>query len=119
MPQVNVTVNGRDYAIACDEGEQGHLKELAGHVDAKVRELAGSIGQVGDLKLMVMAAVLITDELLDARARLEGHAKKVGEMSEAHAELSGRAGQSEDHAARALEDVAARLESIVERIRAA
>ena len=34
MPQVNVTVNGRDYAIACDEGEQDHLKELASHVDA-------------------------------------------------------------------------------------
>jgi cell division protein ZapA len=119
MPQVNVTVNGRDYAIACDEGEQDHLKELASHVDAKVRELAGSIGQIGDQKLMLMAAVLITDELLEARGRLEGHAKKVGELSEAHADLSGRAGQSEEHAARALEDVASRIESIVDRIKAA
>jgi len=119
MPLVNVTVNGRDYAIACDEGEEGHLKELAGHVDTKVRELAGSIGQVGDQKLMLMAAVLITDELLEARARLEGHAKKVGELSEAHAELTGSAGQSEDRAARTLEDAAARIENIVEKLRAA
>lgn len=119
MPLVNVMVNARAYTIACDEGEEEHLKELAGHVDAKVRELTGTVGQVGDQKLMLMAAVLITDELLEARARLEGHAKKVGELSEAHAELSGRAGQSEDRAARTLEDAAKRIESIVDRIRAA
>src|SRR5437868_5445956 len=115
MPLVNVVVNNRTYTIACDDGEQEHLKELAGHVDAKVRELAGSVGQVGDQKLMLMAAVLITDELLEARARLEGQAKKVGELSESHAELSGRAGQSEGHAARALEDAAARIENIIEK----
>ena len=66
-----------------------------------------------------MAAVLITDELLEARARLEGHAKKVGELSEAHAELSGRTGQSEERAARTLEDAAKRIESIVDRVKAA
>ena len=119
MPLVNVMVNNRTYTIACDEGEQEHLKELAGHVDAKVRELAGSVGQVGDQKLMLMAAVLITDELLEARARLEGQAKKVGELSESHAELTGQAGKSEERAARTLEDAAARIESIVDRIKAA
>ena len=116
MPLVNVMVNGRTYTIACDEGEQEHLKELAGHVDAKVRELTGTVGQVGDQKLMLMAAVLITDELLEARARLEGQAKKVGELSEAHAELTGK---SEDRAARTLEDAAKRIESIVDRIKVA
>jgi len=119
MPLVNVMVNGRTYTIACDEGEQEHLKELAGHVDAKVRELTGTVGQVGDQKLMLMAAVLITDELLEARARLEGQAKKVGELSEAHAELTGHAGMSEDRAARTLEDAAKRIESIVDRIKVA
>jgi len=112
-------VNGRTYTIACDEGEQEHLKELAGHVDAKVRELTGTVGQVGDQKLMLMAAVLITDELLEARARLEGHAKKVAELSDAHAELSGRAGQSEEQVALTLEDAAKRIESIVDKIKAA
>jgi cell division protein ZapA len=119
MPLVNVVVNSRTYAIACDEGEEEHLKELAGHVDAKVRELAGTVGQVGDQKLMLMAAVLITDELLETRARLEGHTKKVGELSEAQAELSGQAGKSEERAARTLEDAAKRIESIVDRIKAA
>jgi len=60
MPLVNVMVNSRAYTIACDTGEEEHLKELAAHVDAKVRELTGSIGQVGDQKLMLMAAVTFT-----------------------------------------------------------
>ena len=62
MPLVNVMVNGRAYTIACDEGEEDHLRELAAHVDAKVREVLGSVGQVGDTRLLLMAALLIADE---------------------------------------------------------
>ena len=62
MPLVNVMVNQRAYTIACDEGEEEHLKELAEHVDGKVRELLGSVGQVGDARLLLMAALLVTDD---------------------------------------------------------
>jgi cell division protein ZapA len=119
MPLVNVMVNDRAYTIACDDGEEEHLKELAAHVDAKVSELLGSVGQVGDQKLMLMAALLVTDELFESRAKLDGHAKKVGELSTAQTELSGRASQSEQIAADALESAAKRLESIVEKLKAA
>src|ERR1700739_1500493 len=53
MPLVNVMGNSRSYTIACDEGEEPHLKELAAHVDAKVKELIGTAGQVGDQKLLL------------------------------------------------------------------
>jgi cell division protein ZapA len=119
MPLVNVMVNSRAYTIACDEGEEPHLKDLALHVDAKVKELAGTVGQVGDQKLLLMAAVLITDELFDARARLEGHAKKVGELATAHAEVDARVGKSEAIATAQLEAAAARLEAIMEKLEAA
>jgi cell division protein ZapA len=119
MPLVNVMVNSRAYTIACDEGEEDHLKELAQHVDAKVKELLGSVGQVGDQKLLLMAAVLITDELFEARARLDGHAQKVGELAHAHAELDARASGAEHKAAAALEEAAARLERIVDKLHAA
>src|SRR3954447_13199041 len=62
MPLVNVMVNGRAYTIACDEGEEEHLKELAAHVDAKAREVLGSVGQVGDTRMLLMTALLIADE---------------------------------------------------------
>lgn len=119
MPLVNVMVNSRAYTIACDEGEQEHLKELAAHVDAKMSELLGSVGQVGDQKLLLMAAVLITDELFEVRGKLDGHAKKVGELSTAQAEFDARASQSEQIATDALESAAKRLESIVEKLKAA
>ena len=55
-------VNSRAYTIACDDGEEEHLKELAAHVDAKAREVLGSVGQVGDARMLLMAALLIADE---------------------------------------------------------
>ena len=52
-------VNGRAYTIACDDGEEDHLRELAAHVDAKVREVMETVGQVGDQRLLLMAALLL------------------------------------------------------------
>jgi cell division protein ZapA len=119
MPLVNVMVNSRAYTIACDEGEEAHLKELAGYVDSKVRELSSTVGQVGDQKLVLMAAVLITDELLEARSRLDAHAKRAGELSQAQAALDARSEESEQTAAAALEDAALRLEQMVAKLKAA
>ena len=77
MPLVNVMVNGRAYTIACDEGEEEHLRALAGHVDGKVRELLETVGQVGDARLLLMAALLIADEYFEANARLEARARQI------------------------------------------
>jgi cell division protein ZapA len=112
-------VNSRAFTIACDDGEEEHLKELAAHVDTKMRELIGSVGQVGDQKLMLMAALLVTDELFEARGKVDNHAKKAGELATAQAELHGRTSKSEQIAATALDDAAKRLESIVEKLKAA
>ena len=70
MPLVNVMVNSRAYTIACDDGEEEHLKALAAHVDAKAREVLGSVGQVGDARMLLMAALLIADEHHDLAGRL-------------------------------------------------
>lgn len=118
MPLVNVMVNGRAYTIACDDGEEEHLKELAAHVDSKVRELLSSVGQVGDQRLLLMAAVLITDELFDARARLEAHAKKAEELAGAHDEMNEKLGRSEESAGSALEDAAKRIEALAGKLAA-
>lgn len=114
MPLVNVMVSNRAYTIACDEGEQEHLKELAAHVDSKVNELLSSVGQVGDQKLMLMAAVLITDELFEARGKLVGHAKKVGDLSTAQAELDTRIVAAEMRASDAIKSAEARAARAVE-----
>src|SRR5205085_2476631 len=63
MPLVNVLVNGRAYTVACDEGEEDHLRELGQYLDKRVRELSATVGQVADSRLMLMAGLVIADEL--------------------------------------------------------
>jgi cell division protein ZapA len=72
MGQVTVTVNGRTYRLQCGAGEEQRLIELATYVGARVDGLAAEFGQVGDERLLLMAALLVADELLDARERLAG-----------------------------------------------
>lgn len=69
MGQVAVTVNGRTYRLKCGDGEEARLLELAGYLTARVEAVAKEFGQVGDDRLLLMAALLITDELFDVRAR--------------------------------------------------
>jgi cell division protein ZapA len=114
MPLVNVMVNARAYTIACDDGEQEHLKELAAHVDAKVRELIGSVGQVGDQKLMLMAALLVTDEFFEVRGRIEGHAKASKELASAKTDFDTRIADAEKRAAGAVKDAETRTARAVE-----
>ena len=71
MPQVDVHVNGRRYQIACDEGQEEHLTQLAEYVDKRVQELVGAVGQVGDARLLVMTSLLVADELSEAYSTLE------------------------------------------------
>jgi cell division protein ZapA len=71
MAQIRVEINGRSYEIACDDGEEEHVAELGRYVSRKVGELSAQLGQIGDARLLVMAALLITDELSEAYGALE------------------------------------------------
>jgi len=70
MGQVTVTLNGRSYRLSCGEGEEKRLLALADHVRGKLNMLVKQFGQAGDDRLLLMAALIIADELWDARARL-------------------------------------------------
>jgi len=116
MPLVNVMVNSRAYTIACDEGEESHLRELAVHVDAKVRELLSSVGQVGETRLLLMAALLIADEHHDAAQKLHLRTTEFGALSTAHDTVSSRLAQSESNASDAFEAATRRIEDIAARL---
>lgn len=72
MGQVQVTINGRSYRLDCADGQEHRLKELAGYVSEKVEHLVHNFGQVGDVRLLMMAALMAADELFDLR---EAHAQ--------------------------------------------
>jgi cell division protein ZapA len=108
LAQVSVTINGRKYQIACEDGQEAHLVRLASYVDSRIGELVASVGQVGDAQLLVMAGLLIADELADAYAETE--ALKSGGMStSARAEMEDALGAVIDRLAGRIENVAARL----------
>jgi cell division protein ZapA len=65
MGSVQVTVNGRAYSVACDEGQEAHVARLGSYLEQKVLQLVKAVGQVGDARLLVMASLMITDELVD------------------------------------------------------
>ena len=71
MAQVTVTINDRDYEIACDDGQEDHLIKLSQFVDKRLRELTDVIGQVGDARLLVMASLLLADELSEVYTELD------------------------------------------------
>jgi cell division protein ZapA len=66
MASVTVKVNGRPYPIICDDGEEDHLTYLSEYVDKKVKELSGMAGSANEAQLLLMASLLIADDLSQA-----------------------------------------------------
>ena len=115
MAVVDVTVNGRTYQIACDDGEEKHLADLARYFDGHVSEVSSSVGQVGEARLILMAGLLVADELSNSRGRIEGlessAAKAAAEDKRAVEELASNLSSAMNALAARIEALAARLES--------
>jgi len=71
MGQVNVTLNGRSYRLECSEGEEAHLVELAEYLGSHVDEMRRKFGQVGDDRLILMASLVVADELWELRREID------------------------------------------------
>jgi cell division protein ZapA len=81
MRQVAITLNGRVFRLGCGEGEEARLKELSDYLAAKIEALRSGNAPVGDERLLVMAAILVTDELFEARERISEGAEAAGRRS--------------------------------------
>jgi len=107
--QVTVVINGRQFRMACEEGQEAHLKRLAQDLDQRIERLRGSFGEIGDVRLTVMAAITVADELADFAGRLK-HVE--GELTA----LQDVRVASADHAKATQAAVAAALNAAAERI---
>lgn len=116
MPLVNVTVNDRAYTIACDEGDEDHLRELAAHVDSKVKELTETVGQAGEQRLLLMAALVIADSQFESLALLDKRAKEIADLAECKEKLTQHLAELEEHATAALDAAAKHLDDIAVRV---
>ena len=77
MSQVSVTIDGRKYRLACNEGEEARLESLAGTIDEKIGEMRKTFGEIGDQRLVIMAALTLADSLTEARDEAAAAAQAV------------------------------------------
>lgn len=113
MAQVTVLVNGRNYTLACEDGEEEHLSALAAFIDSRVAELGRSVGQVGDARLMLMASLVIADELAVVNERVEELDHEIEHLKE---KLQETAAAKDEALAEVLETATRRIEDIAARL---
>lgn len=116
MPEVNVEIDGKKYRMACEEGQEQHLLELAERFNRTVLGLKGSFGEIGDNRLVVMAGIAVLDELAEAENRIEALKQDIADLTTAGRELTLEAEELEHKFARRLAEAARKVEAIAQAI---
>lgn len=112
MGQVVVEVNDRPYTMNCSDGEEEHLMELAQLLDSEVSTIKRSVGQVGDIRLLMMAGLVIADKLSEALRKIEGLQDEVQGLKSARNGMMKEGAEHEDVVAGRIEAAAKRLEAL-------
>ncbi len=110
MPQVVVTIAGRTYRMNCDEGEEAHIESLARSVDAKIADLRDAFGEIGDQRIVVMAALTLADELFSAKKKLRDRDESLEQADERLQQENLRRRQEVLEAADAMNEAAEQIE---------
>jgi cell division protein ZapA len=112
MSHVSVTIHGRQYRMACEDGQEDHLMRLAKDLDQRIEQLKGSFGAIGDMRLIVMAALTLGDELSEAAKRLRRLEEELSALQDARVSSSERAQAMQIAVANALNSASERIESV-------
>ena len=112
MAQVSVTIGGRVYRMACDDGQEDHLMRLARDLDQKFAQLREAFGEIGDTRLAVMAAITVADELSESRRRIRALEQEVEGLQETRLAAADRIEATERAGAQTLEKAAERIERL-------
>ena len=116
MPEVNVEIDGKKFRMACEEGQEQHLMELAERFNRTVLQLKGSFGEIGDNRLVVMAGIAVLDELAEAEDRIEVLKQDIADLTTAGRELTIESEELEQSFARRLSEAARKVEAIAQAI---
>jgi len=114
MNHVNVTINGRQYRMACEEGQEVRLLRLAENLEARIESLRGKFGEIGDARLTVMAALTVCDELLDANNRIRSLEEEIVALRGVRLVAADRAKVTQGAVSNALNAASERIEKITQ-----
>ena len=118
MTQVSVTINGRQFRMACEDGQEVHLMNLARELDARIGALRSKFGEIGDTRLTVMAALTIADELGEMGTRLNRLEEELMAVQEAHVASTDRHKAAQAAIAASLAAAAERIERVTKKLNA-
>jgi cell division protein ZapA len=110
MSHINVTINGRQYRMACEEGQEVRLLKLAENLETRIQSLRGKFGEIGDARLTVMAALTACDELVDAGNRIRTLEQELTELRDFRNAAVERARMTQTAVVNALNAAAERIE---------
>lgn len=110
MSYVSVTINGRQYRMACEDGQEGHLMRLARDLDQRIDQLRGAFGEIGDMRLVVMAALTVADELVEINQRLRRIEEELAGLQDARVVAADRAQATQAAIVAALNSASERIE---------
>ncbi|MBE3637098.1 cell division protein ZapA [Mangrovicoccus algicola] len=117
MPEVTISIGGRDFDVACQEGEQPFLETAARMLDAEAQTLAQQIGRMPELRMLLMAGLMLADKTAGLEDQLADLSAQLASQQALVEELGARAAEpgpmTEEMAAR-LEALAARAEAAAE-----
>jgi cell division protein ZapA len=112
MPQVAVMINGKTYRMACEDGQEAHLLELAKTLDGHVSDLKGSFGEIGDQRLTVMAGIMMVDEVFELKKNIQRLENEVAALQTAQSATLSDSAAKEQQVAKNLTRVAERLKDM-------
>jgi cell division protein ZapA len=116
MSQVSVTINGRQFRMACEDGQEDHLADLARELDARIADLRAKFGEIGDSRLTVMAALTIADEMTELGARVKNLEQELASAEDARAAAATRDETVQVAVAAALASAAERIEGVTKKL---
>src|SRR5258705_942296 len=116
MSQVTVTINGRQFRMACEDGQEGHLMKLAQDLDLRIDKLRGNFGEIGDARLTIMAALTVADELADINNRLKRVEQELASLQEARVASAEHAKATQAAISAALNAAAERIEGLTRQL---
>ena len=116
MAQVTATIAGRQFRLACEDGQEEHLLALSADIDGRIAELRQRFGEIGDTRLTVMAALMVADEVSEANARIRRMEEEIAMLQDARGVAADRAKQASAAVAGAFNSAAERIEGITKKL---
>jgi cell division protein ZapA len=118
VAQVNVSINNRQYRMACEDGQEDHLRKLAKDLDDRINTLRGRFGEIGDARLVVMAALMIADEVAETGKKLQRLEQEIASLQGARGAAAERAQATQAALIAAFTSAAERIEGMAKKLNA-